>query len=63
MSKGVSTLTFDDEYLKKRQVRRREKAEHVGEGIAMGAQELGTGIASGASCVRVCVCVVWYVCR
>ena len=55
MSKGVSTLTFDDEYLKKRQVRRREKAEHVGEGIAMGAQELGTGIASGASCVCVCV--------
>ena len=47
LSKGVAHLAFDKEYVRQREKNNREKAKHVGQGISLGAKELGTGLFKG----------------
>jgi hypothetical protein len=55
LGKGAAELTFDREYLRERETLNREKAHHVGEGLAYGFRDLGLGIFQGIGGV-----VVWH---
>jgi hypothetical protein len=47
LGKGLATMTFDEEYIRQRRKRQRERPRHVGEGLVDGAQALGKGFAGG----------------
>jgi len=47
LGKGVATLSMDDSYIRQREMSGREKATYVGEGIALGARDLGTSVYKG----------------
>ena len=47
LGKGAAELTFDREYLRERETLNREKAHHIGEGLAYGFRDLGLGIFQG----------------
>jgi len=50
VGKGIATLSFDPEYIQKRQVRHvAEKPKHFGEGLLYGFKDLGTGMFDGLS--------------
>lgn len=50
VGKGLAALSFDDDYIQKRQAKQfTEKPKHVGEGLLMGGKEFVTGIAQGVS--------------
>ncbi|EFA80196.1 vacuolar protein sorting-associated protein 13 family protein [Heterostelium album PN500] len=49
MGKGVSVLSFDEQYLRQRQRVHQKKARHVGEGIAFGLKGLGRGLMEGVA--------------
>lgn len=49
-SKGLATLSFDDDYLKKRKIQQTtEKPKHLGEGLLYGTKSLGQGIFRGVT--------------
>jgi len=47
IGKGVATLSFDDEYVKKRQINQRKEPKHFISGAGQGAFALGKGIFDG----------------
>lgn len=50
VGKGLAALSFDDEYIRKRQLKQiSEKPKHAGEGVLYGFKELGEGIFGGVS--------------
>lgn len=45
---GISTLSMDEEYLRERQARQmRERPQHIGEGVMLGARDFGMGFLKG----------------
>eukprot|EP00605_Chrysophyceae_sp_TOSAG23-4_P000339 GSChrysophyteH1.ASY1.ANO1.386.1 assembled CDS len=49
IGKGMSLLTLDSEYNDKRSMRKLKKAAGLGEGVIVGAQELGTDLYDGVT--------------
>jgi len=47
IGKGVATLSFDDDYVKKRQINQRKEPKHFISGAGQGAFALGKGIFDG----------------
>eukprot|EP00755_Sulcionema_specki_P021014 Sspe_Gene.12885::Locus_4420_Transcript_1_1_Confidence_1.000_Length_11390::g.12885::m.12885/K19525/VPS13A_C; vacuolar protein sorting-associated protein 13A/C len=47
MSKGVATLSLDEDYLKERRKRQRMKAQNLQQGVTQGAHALGRGVFDG----------------
>jgi len=43
------TLTFDEDYQRQRAITRKRKAQHVGQGLAYGAMDLGIGLYKGVT--------------
>jgi len=53
IGKGVATLSFDDDYVKKRQINQRKEPKHFISGAGQGAFALGKGIFDGITGVVV----------
>ncbi|PRP86239.1 vacuolar protein sorting-associated protein 13 family protein, partial [Planoprotostelium fungivorum] len=49
LGKGLAALSMDDDYVREREMRRRIKPNHLGEGIAVGIRELGLSLYNGVS--------------
>jgi len=49
IGKGVATLSFDDDYVKKRQINQRKQPKHVFSGVGQGMFALGKGIFDGVT--------------
>jgi hypothetical protein len=47
VGKGVATLSFDDDYVRQRQINQRKQPKHVVQGALQGAQALGMGVFHG----------------
>jgi hypothetical protein len=47
LGKGLAALSMDQQYVREREINGRKKPIYVGEGIALGIKELGTGLYNG----------------